>query len=93
MKKFKTKDEKFILEDTGIVRVHNYPPAHKGTFSYIKRVYKRWEKDKIGYTEIEGDPIYFHTLKSEHLALAEVLSMANNTLSEVLPREQFLTEI
>ncbi len=92
MKRFKTNNENFHYEDTGIIRIHNYP-AEPRTLSYITRVYRKWEKGVIGFTEIEGDPIYLKDLPHALFALAEMAGIAQNVLSSKLPREKFLKEI
>jgi hypothetical protein len=89
---FETEDKKFHYEDTGYIKVHNYPPSNK-TFSYITRTYRRYEKDVFGYKEIDGDAIYFDDLNQEQLALAIIIGNAQNVLSAKMPREKFLKKI
>jgi hypothetical protein len=87
MKKFQITESSF-LEDTGFIKVHNYPPS-PSTFSYITRTYRKYE-DRFGWKEIDGDPIYFEDLSHEHLALAMIIGNAQNVLSKKLPREESL---
>jgi hypothetical protein len=87
--KFETEDKNIILEDTGYIKVHNYPAIGQ-TFSYITRTYREYEKDVFGWEEIDGEPIYFHDLTQEQLALAIIIGNAQNVLSKALPREKYL---
>lgn len=89
---FKTNDKDIMLEDTGNIRIYNYP-ATKGSSSYIRRIYRKIQKDVLFYEEVEGEPIYFHDLTGELLALAIILGNAQNVLSQKLPREDFLKPI
>lgn len=87
--RFETKDKNIHLEDTGYIKVHNYPSNGK-TFSYITRTYRQYEQGVFGWKEIDGEPIYFHDLSQEQLALAIIVGNAQNVLSSKLPRESFL---
>jgi hypothetical protein len=82
------KTESPTLEDTGQIKVHNYPPSSK-TYSYITRIYRKYEKNVLGWKEADGPPIYFHDLPPELLALAEIVGNAQNVLTAKLPREAF----
>ncbi len=77
-------DENTIWEDTGEVVVNNYPPSGK-TFSYAQRVYREYKTDKFGWVEVKGEPIYFHDMPTATLALAIIMSNAQNALNQVLP--------
>lgn len=90
--RFETKDKNIYLEDTGLIKVHNYPARGK-TFSYVTRIYIQYEKGVFGWKEVEGEPIYFHDLSSEQLALATIVGSAQKILSERLPRESFLKPV
>ena len=86
-------DENTIWEDTGKIKVHNYPASSRSTFSYITRVYREIKKDSFGWKEVDGEPIYFHDMTSEQLALAMIMGQAENSLNNVCKREKFLIPI
>ena len=86
--KFKTKDEKIYWEDTGYIKVHNYPASPK-TFSYITTVYRQYEKGKFGWKEVDGEPIYFYDMTSEQLSLAIIMGTAQNALQNLCKRDKF----
>ena len=90
--RYKTDDENIILEDTGYIKVHNYPGSEM-TYPYATRVYRQYEKDKLGYKEVDGEPIYFHDMSHEQSALARIIGNAQNALSCTLRREIFLKPI
>jgi hypothetical protein len=90
--RFETDDKKINLEDTGYIKVHNYPSNGK-TFSYITRIYRQYEQGVFGWKEIDGEPIYFHDLTQEQLVLAIIVGNAQNVLSLKLPREGFLKPV
>lgn len=93
MKKFKTQNPNIIWEDTGIIKIYNYPPEPR-TYTYITRVYKQIEKGGFGYKEVEGEPIYLHSgMTYEQQSLAIIMGTSQNSLFSTLPREKFLTEI
>jgi len=91
--RFKTGNPDIILEDTGYVTVHNYPPTSSKTMSYITRLYRVYQKDKFGWQEMNGEPIYFLDLPKEQLAMAIILGTAQNALAQVLPHSKELTLI
>lgn len=90
--RFKTKNENIHWEDTGCIKVHNFP-ANNGTYSYITRTYKEWKKDSFGYKEVDGEPIYFHNMTSEQVSLAIIMGTAQNALQNICEREKFLTPV
>ncbi len=67
------------LEKTETVRIYNYPPD-PNTYTYLTRIYR---KDGI---EVEGEPIYFHTLPFQTMTLARLYGEIQNALDKVLPR-------
>ena len=83
-------DEKTIWEDTGKLTVHNYPPSSRSTMSYITRTYREFKKDQFGWKEVDGPPIYFHDMKTEHLVLAQIISQATSALNYGLPIQKEL---
>lgn len=91
--RFSTNDPNIHLEDTGLIKVHNYPPSSHMTYSYVTRIYKQIDKNKFGYTEVDGEPIYFHDLPTNELALAIIIGNAQNALSNTLKRENYLKQI
>jgi len=80
--RYKTANPDIQLEDTGQIRVYNYP-AEKGTFSYLSKVYREYDRNKLGWEETEGKPIYFHDLSGEYLALAKIMGEAQNILAKI----------
>lgn len=90
--RFKTIDKKIHVEDTGYIKVHNYPSSGR-TFSYITRIYREYKVGEFGCREIDGEPIYFNDLPQEQLALAIIIGNAQNVLSKVLIRESFLKPV
>jgi hypothetical protein len=91
-KQFKV-DDNTIWEDTGEIKVHNYPPDSRMTMSYVTRIYKQYIKGEMGFTYVEGKAIYCHTVGRSSWALVKIMGEAQNELSKTLPREEFLTEI
>lgn len=91
MKKFKKSDTE-IWEDTGEIKVYNFPPK-KGTYSYITRVYTKYVKNKAFTEAVEGEPMYFHQLSTEQEALAKTIAIARDALSLSLNYESYLDEI
>jgi len=89
---FQTDDKNIQLEDTGMIKVHNYPASPK-TYSYITRVYREYRKNQFGWKYVDGEPIYFHDLTQEQLVLAIIIGTAQNALSNSLPYEKYLTRI
>lgn len=73
------------LEETGYVRIHNFPPS-PNTYSYLTRIYRKFVQGEWGWKEVEGEPIYLHTLNSEQYALAAILGNAQLALDKSLPR-------
>ena len=88
MKKYKV-DEDTIWEETGKVVIENFPPSGK-TYSYAMRVYREYKKDTFMWKEVTGEPIYFHNMKPEVLALAIIMGNAENALNQALPIEKEL---
>ena len=84
-------DKNTIWEDTGQLRIHNYPPSSSQTFSYVTRIYRESRKDRPGYKEVEGNPIYFHNqINVDQQILLEIMANCQNRLYETLPKEPFL---
>ena len=90
--RFKTNNKKITLEDTNYLKVRNYPPTNN-TYSYITRTYREYKEGVFGWHEIDGDPIYFHDLSKEQLALAVIIGNAQNALLSTLPREKLFKKI
>lgn len=86
-------DENTIWEDTGKIKVHNYPASSGCTYSYITRVYREIKKDSFGWKEVDGEPVYFHEMTSEQIALAVIMANAESTLDKTCMREKFLVPI
>ena len=86
-------DDNRIWEDTGRIKVHNYPTSSPSTYSYITKVYKEYKKEQLGYKEVEGEPIYFHEMKPEEISLAIILVYAENALNNLCKFDTFLTPI
>lgn len=87
---YKTNDPNVLWEDTGMIKIHNYPASSSTTFSYITRVYKEIRRDKLGHRLVDGEPIYFYELPREQLALAIIMGQAENALSALCRVESFL---
>jgi hypothetical protein len=87
--RFKIKNQTGYLEDTGFVKVHNYPSS-ANTHSYITRTYRHYKEGLNGWVEIDGEPIYFFDLPQELLVLAVIIGNAQNVLFSKLPREKTL---
>ena len=86
-------DDNTIWEDTGKIKVHNYPASSRSTYSYITRVYREIKKDSFGWKEVDGEPIYFHDMTSEQVTLAIIMGTAENALNNICKREKFLVPI
>ena len=82
--------ENIIWEDTGKIKVHNYPPSSSCTYSYITRVYREINKNSLGWREVDGEPIYFDTMTLEQKTLATIMGQAQNALSILCEHENFL---
>lgn len=91
MMRFKV-DKDTIWYETGIVMVHNFPPA-AGTKSFITRIYREHKKGVIGFKKVEGEPIDFQDLDHNQLALATIIGNAQNALNGSLPHEKHLKPI
>jgi hypothetical protein len=90
--RFQTKNKKIHWEDTGIIKLHNFP-AGPGTFSYITRTYREYNKDEFGWREVNGEPIYFYDMTFEQQSLATIMGTAQNVLMSTCKRENFLTPL
>lgn len=90
--RFKTKNENIQWEETDYIKVHNFPSSH-GTYSYITKVYRQYEKGKFGWESVEGDPIYFHNMTPEQRSLAIIMGTAQNGLNYICGYESFLKPI
>lgn len=86
-------DDNTIWEDTGKIKVHNYPASSKSTYSYITRTYREIKKDTFGWKEVDGEPIYFHDMTPEQISLAVIMGTAENALNNICKREKFLVPI
>lgn len=86
-------DENTIWEDTGHIKIHNYPTSSPSTYSYVTKVYREYKKGKLGYKEVDGEPIYFHNMKSEEISLAIIMANAENALNILCKFDTFLTPI
>jgi hypothetical protein len=82
-------DDNTIWEDTGRVVIHNYPPEGNGTFSYATRIYREYKKDRLGWKDIEGEPVYFHDMKTELVTFAKIMAESEAALDALLRREKF----
>lgn len=92
-KRFKTANPNIQWEDTGYVKVYNYPPM-RNSHSYIVRIYNQYDRNnEFEVKQVEGQPIYFDSLSEEHLALAISIANAQNVLSKRLKRDEGLTEL
>lgn len=83
-------DKNTIWEDTGRIKVHNYPSSSRNTFSYITRVYREIKKDSLEWKEIDGEPIYFYDMTYEQVTLAMIMGQAEKALNNICKREKFL---
>ena len=90
--KYKLNDDT-IWEDTGRIRVHNYPTSSPCIYSYITKIYKEYKKDLLGHKEVEGEPIYFHEMKPEEISLAIIMVHAENALNNICKFDGYLTPI
>lgn len=91
MKKYKI-DENTIWEETGRIKVFNYPPSPM-TFSYVKKTYREFKRDKFGYKEVEGEPIYFHEMKPDEISFAKIISECENNLHNKLHNKEQFEEV
>ena len=80
-------DDNTIWEDTGKIVIHNYPPSNM-TYSYVTRLYREIKRDSFGWKEVEGNPIYFHDMKTEQMVLCKIIGDAQNALVHLLPKEK-----
>ena len=78
-------DENTIWEETGKIVVHNYPPQ-PNTYSYITRLYSEYKIDNFTPKIVEGNPIYFHDMPKEQVALAIIMATAESTLNNIVER-------
>lgn len=78
-------DENTIWEDTGKIVVYNYPPS-PNTYSYITRLYTEYKTNNLISKIVEGDPIYFHEMPKEQVALAIIIATAENALNNIVER-------
>jgi hypothetical protein len=87
-------DENTIWEDTGKIRIHNYPPSSKHTYSYVTRVYREYKSEKIvGWKKAEGEAIYFHDMTNEQIVLAKIMAECENALNNVLKHNKLFIPI
>lgn len=90
MKKYQI-DNNTIWEDTGKIKIHNYPPS-KLTYSYVTRTYKEYKLDRIGYAkEVDGNPLYFQDMTSEQISLAIIMATAEKALNNICQFDKSLT--
>jgi hypothetical protein len=90
MKKYK-KDKNTFWEDTGKIKIHNYPPSN--TNCYITRIYIETKTNKSGSCEVDGKPFYFHNMTLECMSLSKIMAEAQFALSNILPVDDSLEEI
>ena len=85
MKRYKL-DENTIWEDTGFVKVCNYPPSPM-TESYVLKIYRQFKKGELGGKMVEGEPFYLHNMPFELVTLARIVGEAQKTLFYALKQE------
>jgi hypothetical protein len=73
------KDANTIWEDLGQIKLFNFPPE-KGTYPYLVKVFREYKRGRIGWREVDGDPIYFEELPSNARFLANLFGQIHNTL-------------
>lgn len=93
MKRYRTKEKDTFYEETGQIKVRNYPPSSDMTYPYVTRCYRKYKKNMVGWVEVDGYPIYFHELNPELLSLAIIAGVTNNILHDRLKREDGFIEV
>lgn len=91
MKKYKI-DENTIWEETGRIKVYNYPPSPM-TYSYVKKTYIEYKRDKLGHREVDGNPIYFYEMKPDEVSFAKIIVECENNLFNKLQDKEHFEEI
>ena len=91
MKKYKI-DENTIWEETGRVKVHNYP-ASPMTYSYVTKIYNQIERNKFGCKEVEGRSLYFHEMSPDEVSFAKIMTEAENSLYNKIYKLEEFSEI
>lgn len=71
-------EDRCVIHDKGEIKVHNYPPDRR-TKSYITKTYMRFSIEE-GWSEFDGDPIYFDDMQPDVLALAIIMATSQNAL-------------
>jgi hypothetical protein len=78
-------------EETGKITIHNYPPIHRKTASYITFIYKEHNTNYDTYKEIEGPPIYLDDLPpliyQITLAFGELNNAIHDSNIQIFPNE------
>jgi len=77
--------EDVLYEETGLVKVYGFDSV-KSTFSYVVAIYRKYDRGKHGFVEVEGDPIYFNDLPSDKRVLALIIAQAQETLSRYVEK-------
>lgn len=91
MKKYKINND-IIWEETGRIKVYNYPP-NPMTFSYITKTYREIKRDKLGYKEVDSEPIYFNDMSPEEVSFAKIIVECENNLYRKLSKKENFEEI
>ena len=91
MKKFRI-DKETIWEETGIIKIHNFPPSNR-TYSWITREYREYKQGLFGHKLVEGPAIQLHSLPQKDKELAHILGIAQNSLMRELPELEGCEEI
>jgi hypothetical protein len=86
------KSKDIIWEDTGIIKVHNFP-ADFNSSSYITKVYREFKKGEFGWKEVDGQAFYFHEMSQEQLSLATIIGTAQNALYSLCPNKKYLNPL
>lgn len=73
-------DENTIWEETQELRVYNL----LGKNPYFTRVYREIKKDKQGWTLVEGNPIHVKSMYGDQAAIAHIIILGLNRLSDSL---------
>ena len=86
MKFFKIDDDTF-WEETGRIKIYNYP-ASPMTYSYIVKTYREYKRKITGWKEVDGKPIYFHEMTPEEISFAKIFAECQNNLFEKLSNKE-----
>jgi hypothetical protein len=82
MKKIQ-KDKNTIWEETGQLKVYNFPPSIH-TYAYVTKVYTEYT---VGHSPvlIESSPIYLKDMNDIQILLAETIARCSFELHKLLP--------